>query len=183
MPRAKRASWLVAGLTVLADWIGSNSDFFEYRQDEMRCAPIGISTRCPRPKTAVCKTGILSVPTSRETGPQVLFPDLFPKHNPTPLQDHAASCALGDGPQLFILRRPDGIGEDRSWTALDTPSHGGRACHGLYVALPTMATADAMYERVGDAYQRSTTVPRRIARPGPQRPSYAPAFRALGRDR
>lgn len=152
--RTKRASWLTAGLTVLADWIGSNSNHFEYRQDKIALETYWHEHALPQAKVAVEETGVLASPVSSETGPQVLFPDLFPKHDPTPLQEHAATCALGDGPQLFMLEDLTGSGKTEAALLL---AHrlmvAGRAA-GLYVALPTMATADAMYERVGDAYQR-----------------------------
>ena len=154
VPRAQRASWLVAGLTVLADWIGSNSDYFDYRQDEIALKTYWHEHALPQAEDALEKTGVLSSPISHETGPQVLFPGLFPKHDPTPLQEHAATCGLGGGPQLFMLEDLTGSGKTEAALLLAHRLLAAGRAAGLYVALPTMATADAMYERVGDAYRR-----------------------------
>jgi CRISPR-associated endonuclease/helicase Cas3 len=151
---AKRASWLAAGLTVLADWIGSNSDYFDYRTDDIPLQTYWREHALPQAEAAIEKTGVLSSPASSEIGPQVLFPDLFPKHDPTPLQAHAASCPLGDGPQLFMLEDLTGSGKTEAALLLAHRLMAAGRAAGLYVALPTMATADAMYERVGDAYGR-----------------------------
>jgi CRISPR-associated endonuclease/helicase Cas3 len=152
--RAKRASWLVAGLTVLADWIGSNSNYFSYRQNEIALEVYWREHALPQAEAAIGKTGVLSPPASSTIGPQALFPNLFPQHDPTPLQQHAATCALGDGPQLFMLEDLTGSGKTEAALLLAHRLMADGRGAGLYVALPTMATADAMYERVGDAYQR-----------------------------
>jgi CRISPR-associated endonuclease/helicase Cas3 len=178
VPRAKRASWLAAGLTVLADWIGSNSDFFAYRQGEIALETYWRDHALPQAEDAVEQTGVLASPVAAETGPQVLFPDLFPRRDPTPLQAHAASCDLGDGPQLFMLEDLTGSGKTEAALLLAHRLMAEGRAAGLYVALPTMATADAMYERVGDAYRRlydrpetASLVLARSAR------EHAPAFR------
>jgi len=152
--RAKRASWLVAGLTVLADWLGSNSDYFAFQEDEIDLQTYWDQHALPQAEAAVSQTGVLSSPVSAQTGPQVLFPDLFPKYNPTPLQTFAATCPLGRGPQLFIFEDLTGSGKTEAAVVLGHRLMVDGRATGLFVGLPTMATADAMYERVGDAYHR-----------------------------
>jgi CRISPR-associated endonuclease/helicase Cas3 len=154
VPRAKRASWLLAGLTVMADWIGSNQDYFSFRQEEIPLKRYWREHALPQARDALSKTGVLPSSAVGETGLQVLFPDLFSKHDPTPLQRHAATCALGDGPQLFMLEDLTGAGKtEAALTLTHRLMDAGRAA-GQYVGLPTTATADAMYERVGAAYER-----------------------------
>ena len=176
--RTKRASWLVAGLTVLADWLGSNSDYFAFQEGEIELTTYWHQHAVPQAKAAINQTGVLSSPVSTGTGPHVLFPNLFPAYNPTPLQDFAASCALGHGPQLFIFEDLTGSGKTEASLILSHRLMADGRAAGLFVGLPTMATADAMYERVGDAYQRlyddpggASLVLAHSAR------DYAPAFR------
>lgn len=84
------------------------------------------------------------------TGIETLFP--FIQH-PTPLQQKALTLDIHvDGAQLFILEDVTGAGKTEA--ALITAHRlmaAGKA-QGLYFGLPTMATANAMFERMANSW-------------------------------
>ncbi|MFH1113947.1 MAG: CRISPR-associated helicase Cas3' [Pseudomonadota bacterium] len=150
----KVRSWLFSGFAVVCDWIGSNSDFFSYCGHEMPIAeywPIA----CRSAELAVEQAGILPVQTRQFSGMGDLFPDLK-DFSSSPLQAYVSECSLPAGPQLWIIEDITGSGKTEAAVVL---------CHrlmqlgydGFFVALPTMATADAMYERMAKAYRRLFT--------------------------
>jgi CRISPR-associated endonuclease/helicase Cas3 len=83
---------------------------------------------------------------------------LFPKHaqhdhDPTPLQQHAIECPIESGPQLFILEDATGSGKTEGAVILTHRLMQQGEAEGTYVGLPTMATANAMHERLTDTYR------------------------------
>ena len=142
-------SWCVAGLTVLSDWIGSNSHYFDYPQPEMSLAAYWEHARSQAAQ-AVAASGILPAsPKSHET------PDGFlaAGHAASPLQAAVFGLHLGDGPQLFIVEDVTGAGKTEAALMLASRLLCAGRASGLYFALPTMATANAMYERMSVSYR------------------------------
>jgi CRISPR-associated endonuclease/helicase Cas3 len=73
--------------------------------------------------------------------------DLF-EIQPTSLQSWADSVPLAEGPQLFVMEELTGSGKTEAALTLAARLTAAGRGQGVYVALPTMATADAMFDRV-----------------------------------
>jgi CRISPR-associated endonuclease/helicase Cas3 len=145
--------WMaVAGLTSVADWIGSNQSFFNpvgnpvllnssfNLNDYLKHANL-------QAQKALKELGWLD--REHATSP-VKFAELFPFiTEPRPLQ--TALVEIIDGmtePGLLIVEAPMGEGKTEGgwYAAACWDRRGGQ---GAYVALPTMATSNQMFDRVG----------------------------------
>ncbi|MEF3077354.1 CRISPR-associated helicase Cas3' [Methylobacter sp. Wu1] len=148
--KLKPVSWQLAGIAVLADWLGSNQDHFGY---------------CDKPKdlmaywreTALINAGraIGALPKTPAVSAFETIDSLFPFiTQPTPLQQYAINERLGNQPQLFILEDVTGAGKTEAALILTQRLMAQGLADGLYVALPTMATANAMYRRLRNVYRK-----------------------------
>ncbi|MDD2338352.1 MAG: CRISPR-associated endonuclease Cas3'', partial [Geobacteraceae bacterium] len=147
----KPASWMFAGLAVLADWLGSSRQPDEYFQNiillhdywqnhalsfaeqTVISAQLGPSTVAPYKNTANLFDFITSL---------------------SPLQQWTETCEISSSNQLFIFEDVTGAGKTEAALTMAHRLMARGLADGLYVALPTMATANAMYERLGKAYRR-----------------------------
>ncbi|MBX3644123.1 MAG: CRISPR-associated helicase Cas3' [Rubrivivax sp.] len=148
---ATSASWRVAGLGVLADWIGSNQDHFRYVSEPMPVERYWHEYACPRADAAIAATGLAETRVRAFVTPNQLFDHL---RELTPLQRLVAEIKIGQGPQLFVLEDVTGAGKTEAALIL---AHRLMAAHpgaGLYFGLPTMATANQMFRRVGPVQTR-----------------------------
>ena len=145
-----RLEWALAGLTTLSDWIGSRQTWFPYVGKEAIADPAAYfwGIALPRAAAAIAAAGIMSARAAPFGG----MARLFPGRMPSPLQHWAETVSLPTGPVLAVIE--DMTGSGKTEAAL-TMSHrlmaSGRAS-GLFLALPTMATANAMFDRMADAY-------------------------------
>lgn len=146
----RRHAWRLAGLSVLADWLGSNQALFCYRS-----APLPLIDYWQHAQVqaqhAVAGAGLSRQAVREWPIPQHLFDYL---REPTPLQQYAASIELESGPQLFLLEDVTGAGKTEAALILTQRLMQAGRAHGLYFALPSMATANQMYQRVGSVYRR-----------------------------
>ncbi|MBU2820920.1 CRISPR-associated helicase Cas3', partial [Acidithiobacillus caldus] len=145
---AKAASWWLAGLAVLADWLGSNTLFFPYRDTAVPLSDYW-SMALSQAERAVNATGLVAGQTSPHFGLKDCFAEPPPEFQPTPLQDWAQRAKIEPGPSLFILEDVTGAGKTEAalmlaWRLLHTNQGTG-----MYFGLPTMATANGMYQRLG----------------------------------
>ena len=143
------SSWALAGLTVLCDWIGSNAQYFGQAPARASLAeywPIALE----RAESAVSTVGVLPATAAPSPNPHELFPDIAQW---SPLQSAASTLELGAGPQLFLLEDVTGSGKTEAAMILAGRLLSVGAADGLYYALPTMATANAMYSRVAQCYR------------------------------
>jgi CRISPR-associated endonuclease/helicase Cas3 len=144
-------SWWLAGFAVLCDWLGSNSDFFQPHSEPLDLETYWLNTALPQAEKIVRETDILPLPTRDPAPLSELFPFIS---TPTPLQKKAGNIQLGRGPHLFILEDVTGAGKtEAAFLLLHRLMASGRA-EGAYFALPTMATANAMYKRTGEVYNK-----------------------------
>lgn len=142
------ASWLLAGFAVLSDWLGSNEEIFSFQQEPMPLEEYWREKALPRAQQAVRASGMLGASPAKWRG----FEALFPKKSPRPMQAYAADVELSEQPQLFILEDATGSGKTEAALILAHRLMAAGAARGFYVALPTMATANAMYGRMARAY-------------------------------
>lgn len=141
--------WL-AGLSVLCDWIGSDSRMFRFCRDEMSLAEYWESIALKNAEKAVEKCGIMPETGSVCHSVSELFEYI---KTPTPLQDFCHEYSLPAEPQLWILEDVTGAGKTEAALILAHHLMIEKQGEGVFIGLPTMATANAMYERMGDAYR------------------------------
>jgi len=146
----KVQSWLVSGFVILCDWIGSNESLFPHCPEVIALDDYW-KNACKRAEYAVEVAGILSVPPAQFIGMRDLFPNLKDVA-PSPLQAYVSECDLPEGPQLWIIEDITGSGKTEAAIIL---AHRlmQQGSEGIFVALPTMATANAMYDRMAGAYR------------------------------
>ncbi len=137
---------LLSGLTSFADWIGSNEDWFPFGtpedcedlpgwfQKRRDCADQALDAIGWEPRT----------PLSQSKNPSSRFLDFAPR----PLQQ-AVADALADvkEPAILLVEAPMGEGKTEAafFAHLELQRRFGH--RGLYVALPTKATGNAMFKR------------------------------------
>lgn len=151
----KRSSWLVAGVTMLCDWIGSNQVWFPYTKPKPSLSEYWQRAK-QQARTALKNAGLTPPPvasgyTLADALPGVAHPEA------TPLQQWAAHEVVVAGQTLAIIEDLTGAGKTEAGLLLAHRIMAFGAAEGLYWALPTMATADALYRRLASSYQRMFT--------------------------
>lgn len=147
----KKASWLMAGFVVLCDWIGSNCRWFPLRSEGMKLENYWQNHAVPQAKMALREAGIIaSIPSTELSSFSGLFPHIA---TPTPLQAFVEKCSIGESPQLFILEDVTGSGKTEAALMLAGRLMTVGGGNGIFVALPTMATSNAMYDRSAKVYR------------------------------
>lgn len=133
---AKRLSWWLPGLVRAADWIGSNTGWFPAHPP----APLPgyLSQTRARAKAAVTAAGLAGAPLL--TGP--LFDFAL-----RPMQQACADIPLPEGPMLAVIEDETGAGKTEAALILAQRMLAAGKGRGVYFALPTMATSDAMFAR------------------------------------
>lgn len=147
---SQELSWWLAGLAVLADWLGSNVAFFTYHD-----AAIPADDYWPhahRQATAALDASGVNAPASASA---MSFGALFPAiATASPLQQWSDRVHLPRRPQLHLLEDVTGAGKTEAALLLTHRLMAGGQATGFFIALPTMATANAMYGRIAQAYAR-----------------------------
>ncbi|OAI64385.1 CRISPR-associated protein Cas3 [Ralstonia solanacearum] len=146
-----RHAWRLAGLAVLADWLGSNQEHFRYCVHPQDLSVYWREVAQPAAARAVCMAGLSDQAVSPWQGSQALFPYLV---SPTPLQQYAETVPLAQGPQLFLLEDVTGAGKTEAAMMLAHRLMAAGHAHGIYFALPSMATANQIYRRTAAMYRR-----------------------------
>ena len=150
-PAFQRVSWLLAGVAVTADWLGSNTVFFPLCGLGMAPREYWERRAVPAARRALANSGLLPSEPAPFAGFHGIWPDYAA---PTDLQRYAGEVALEPGPQLFVLEELTGSGKTEAALLLAHRLIAEGRAQGLYFALPTMATANAMYGRVGKIFRR-----------------------------
>ncbi len=142
-------SWWLAGLAVLADWMGSNADIFKYRSSPT----LTLEAYWPKALELAAQALQQSEVLAPDRQPERPFQQLFPSiQTPSPLQTWASSVALAPGPQIHLLEDVTGAGKTEAAIALAHRLMAQGCADGFFIGLPTMATANAMYERIAQVY-------------------------------
>ena len=105
--RLRQLSWSLAGIVVLADWLGSNRDYFPYDTE-----PMPLETYWTG---ALVKAQHALTQTEMAQAPVVSAFQSIERHfqfAPSPLQDWAQKVPVDDSPQLFILGVPRASGDE-----------------------------------------------------------------------
>ncbi len=145
-------AWWLAGLTILADWIGSGSWFTPgAAQAHANLDAYWQTVALPAARRALADAGLRRSTLAPHSGLSVFFPEI---QIPRPLQAWAGSVPLPHGPALFVIEDITGAGKTEAALVLAHRLMAAGRGQGLFFALPTMATANAMYERLAQAYGR-----------------------------
>ena len=143
-------SWWLAGLAVLADWLGSNTSYFPYC-----AAPVAVADYWPQARRQAALALLASGITAQASAQGMAFGDLFPGiASPSPLQVWASQVPLHAGPQIHLLEDVTGAGKTEAALMLTHRLLASGQADGFFIALPTMATANAMYGRIAETYAR-----------------------------
>ncbi|PRX95417.1 CRISPR-associated helicase Cas3' [Allonocardiopsis opalescens] len=138
---------LLTALVIVADWIASNPDLFPYFPDglagqERRIESAWRALDLPGPWTAVEPVG----------APADLFAarfDLPPGARLRPVQEEAVRLARAmPAPGLMVIEAPMGEGKTEAALAAAEVFAARSGAGGCFVALPTMATGNAMFPRL-----------------------------------
>ena len=138
---AKALSWKVSGLTVQADWIGSNAEWFGCQSPDIPVAEYWANAR-RRAKHAVAEAGL------HHAEPRAGAVILPKEATPRPMQQEVRRIALPEGPALVIMEDATGSGKTEAALILASRMMESGKGDGLFLALPTMATSNAMLARV-----------------------------------
>jgi CRISPR-associated endonuclease/helicase Cas3 len=154
------ASWWVAGLVTTADWIASGSRHFNHDWFvEARSIPSEtgfeayLEAARLRAVDAVREAGLVQPLPSQPMSFSSLMKPVMKASSPerewelTAMQAWAETATIPEGPALFILEDVTGSGKtEAAHMLVHRLMCEGRAT-GAYWAMPTLATANAMYER------------------------------------
>lgn len=148
--RAGSLSMMLAGFVNLADWIGSNQEVFTYCAEGDPFAYWREAAR-PRAREAVARAGLTTCAISPDEGLRALTG----RESPSPLQRWAETVALpASGPTLVLIEDMTGAGKTEAAVILAHRLMRAGRGDGIFVALPTQATANAMYRRLRGIHRR-----------------------------
>lgn len=136
---------LFSGFTSVADWIGSMSEFFPY--EKRMNIPLNeyASRSAKAAETALTQLGWFGW---QADGKALTFKEMFPFEINSVQERVVEEVGKTSQPALLILESPTGSGKtEAALYAADTWLQSQQG-HGIYIAMPTQATSNQMYERV-----------------------------------
>jgi CRISPR-associated endonuclease/helicase Cas3 len=142
--------WL-AGFVSAADWLGSHEDMTIWQSESMPLEEYLTGARA-RAGKLLDKLNWSTPPATAALSLKDLLP---PQAEPNGLQELAAQIA--DKVQLAIVEAPTGEGKTEAAFALAEATRKEGA--GAYFALPTMATANGLHQRVENYLRQATGKP------------------------
>ena len=152
-PNDHSTLWWTAGLITVADWIGSDEHFFA---PENEGEAEDLSATRQHARAALAQIGL--EPPRLEAGRT--FQELF-DNPPRPLQE--AALEIIRAPGVYVVEAPMGLGKTEAALAAAYRLIGDGQAGGLYFALPTQATSNAMHHRVAGFLARiQAALPRLI---------------------
>ncbi|MHA1267508.1 MAG: CRISPR-associated helicase Cas3' [Candidatus Helarchaeota archaeon] len=142
----------IAGFISVVDWIGSNEEFFDYYNDfnngaDLKAKYFQLSRA--RAKKAIHKIGWVNWQNACNTT-VLLFREIFPFiRELRPLQTQVVeNIQTLKNPCLIIIEAPMGEGKTEAALYLEHYLEVTHSLQGAYIALPTQATANQMFNRV-----------------------------------
>lgn len=150
---AQLLSWRFSGFVSTADWIGSNQEWFPPVAAGPSVAEYLKAAR-PQAVAAVEKAGLMGVEPAKRW---ILdFTAL------RPMQQACLDVALPEGSMLAVIEDETGAGKTEAALLLAQRMLLAGKAQGIFFALPTMATADAMFLRarnhVGRMFQNNPSL-------------------------
>lgn len=132
--KLEKASWWIAGLITLADWVGSNMEWFPYESEGIDRAQYMERARI-KAKQAVAASGLDQSMERRN------FETLFQSFNPTPVQLVIKTLPTADAPFFLVVEETTGGGKTEAALCAAGGSN-------FFFGLPSMATANSLWSRI-----------------------------------
>ncbi len=134
----------VMALASFADWVASDPGLFPYGRDPL--APGYYEEARELAKKALDRLGWPAFAPAQKRGFRELFPHI---PQPNALQEGVPALLEGAGsPVLLLVEAPMGMGKTEAALHAYYLLQAGLGHRGLYVALPTQATANGLFPRV-----------------------------------
>lgn len=145
---------LLTALVIMADWIASNPELFPYFPQEIH--------RTGQERVAAAWRGLSLPPPWRPVEPTGDVGELFasrfdlpPGAKVRPVQEAAVRLARSmAAPGLMVIEAPMGEGKTEAALAVAEIFAARSGAGGVFFALPTMATGNAMFPRLLDWLER-----------------------------
>lgn len=143
------ALWWIAGLTSVADWIGSDERFFSPEHNGISIDKVSAATN------ALDYIGFQNIKLVQGLSFHHLFHDANHPEiqwQPNEMQEKVHSTVISPG--VYVIEAPMGMGKTEAalWAAYQLLVY-GRAT-GIYFALPTQATSNRMHLRMKEYLRR-----------------------------
>ncbi len=133
------AIWWLAGLTTVADWVGSDERFFS--QDTNTGDPVILASK------AINSIGF----TLPDIIPNLSFNQLF-DFNPNDMQSKTVAAITGPG--VYVIEAPMGMGKTEAALGAAYQLLASGKSTGIYFALPTQATSNRIHLRLNEFLKR-----------------------------
>lgn len=150
----KETSWLVAGNAMIADWIGSNQNWFPYTKPDDDPETYWRKVQ-PRAEAAVANAQLSRSAVSPDFSLRDALATPADEDDPKPsdLQKWALDEFRPSGQSLVIIEDLTGSGKTEAALIAAHRLMARNLAGGLYWALPTMATANSLYARLAQSYK------------------------------
>ncbi|MFH2102440.1 MAG: CRISPR-associated helicase Cas3' [Chloroflexota bacterium] len=136
---------LFSGLVSVADWIGSMVENFPFMEDYLPAGKYVSDYARKQANDALERLGWLGW---QADGNLLTFAAMFPDIQINAIQQKAIESAAGrELPALVILEAPTGIGKTEAALFLADAWLQTQKGKGIYIAMPTQATSNQMFER------------------------------------
>ena len=140
---ARRLSWMLSGLTVQADWIGSNPVWFRPQEAGTSVAAYW-NQALARAEKAIFAAGLHCARPSPDGAARVLPATAVRR----PMQAAVGKIDLPEGPVMALIEDATGAGKTEAALILAARMMEAGKGDGFFFALPTMATSNAMLTRL-----------------------------------
>lgn len=148
-------TWWLPGLIAVSDWLGSNTDFFPAQSPG------------PNPKEYLEQARLKAAKAVEISGmnwPPIADKLVIPADwKLRPMQQAVSEAGLPEGPTLVLIEDETGSGKTEAALILAQRMLQAGKGKGLFFALPTMATANAMFGRAVDLVGRLYCSPPSLA--------------------
>ncbi|HME50581.1 MAG TPA: CRISPR-associated helicase Cas3' [Candidatus Lokiarchaeia archaeon] len=141
------ASYFIAGLISVSDWLASMEDHFPFTSPSISI-PEYLDMSRSRAEEALIKTGWIGI---RPPSQPLEFKEMLdPGKQPRPLQDKIVELSTGlASPGIVLVEAPMGEGKTEAALYMADAWQVAGVARGIYFALPTQATSNQMFGRVG----------------------------------
>jgi CRISPR-associated helicase Cas3/CRISPR-associated endonuclease Cas3-HD len=139
----------LAGLVILADWLASTERLFPYECGFSPAYPAKANARASHISEEMGLRGFWNPRRPRIADPRHLMAERFGGKEARPVQLAAYEAAqAGRGPGLLLIEAPMGEGKTEAALLAAEVIASRTGANGLFVGLPTQATADQMFARI-----------------------------------
>ena len=150
---------VLAGFISVVDWIGSNQDDFSCESEPDFKTPLAdkyMEQAETKARISLERLGWIPSITMPE---EAEFSCLFGGLEPNDLQCKVLELTAGqDAPYLMIIESPMGSGKTEAALFAADRAMCRKFAQGMYIAMPTQATSNAMFRRVLDDYLKNRDV-------------------------